>query len=109
MFNTITSGLMSRMASQPRRHSSATLSSLKGSIAMIEFSEDGTIITANPLFLDSMGYALTEIVGQHHRIFCPPEEVSSAGYAAFWQRLRTGDSLSSKFLRLAKNGRPVIF
>ncbi|UCB29964.1 PAS domain S-box protein [Duffyella gerundensis] len=107
MFSTITSGLMSRMASQPRRHSSATLSSLKGSIAMIEFSEDGTIITANPLFLDSMGYTLTEIVGQHHRIFCPPEEVSSAGYAAFWQRLRTGDSLSSKFLRLAKNGRPV--
>ena len=38
--------------------------------AVIEFKLDGTIVTANENFLGTLGYALDEIVGQHHRMFC---------------------------------------
>lgn len=51
--------------------------------AIIEFELDGTILHANDLFLRATGYALHEIVGQHHRIFIPPEEARSAAYQAF--------------------------
>lgn len=42
---------------------------IMGNIAVIEFNPDGTIITANDIFLKAVGYELDEIVGQHHRIF----------------------------------------
>ena len=37
--------------------------------AIIEFNLDGTIITANDNFLQTLGYTLAEIQGQHHRMF----------------------------------------
>jgi methyl-accepting chemotaxis protein len=74
---------------------------------MIEFKPDGTILTANDLFLQRMGYRLDEIVGQHHRIFCPEELIHSPKYQAFWQRLQRGESFSNKFLRLDKQRNPV--
>jgi methyl-accepting chemotaxis protein len=42
---------------------------------------------ASPLFLSTMGYRADEIIGHHHRIFCPPSLVSSPEYSQFWQRL----------------------
>ncbi len=46
--------------------------------AVIEFSLDGTILKANQNFLDAMGYTAEEIVGRHHRLFVPADEVSRA-------------------------------
>ena len=46
--------------------------------AVIEFEMDGTIITANDLFLDAMGYTLPEVQGRHHRMFVEPGERESA-------------------------------
>ena len=37
--------------------------------AVIEFSLDGTILTANENFLNATGYTLQEVQGKHHRIF----------------------------------------
>ena len=39
------------------------------SMAVIEFRLDGTVITANPRFLATMGYTLAEIQGKHHTMF----------------------------------------
>ncbi|WP_380178844.1 PAS domain S-box protein [Kalamiella sp. sgz302252] len=106
MIGTIKSGLLSRLnasAGRPR----ATLSSLSDAIAMVEFTPDGRILTANALFLEKMGYSLSEVVGQHHRIFCPDDLIRSPEYGQFWQRLARGESFSDKFLRLAKHSRPV--
>lgn len=106
MIGSIKTGILSRLkysASQPR----ATLSSLSDAIAMIEFRPDGRILTANALFLEKMGYELTEIVGQHHRMFCTDELIHSPEYAQFWQRLGRGESFSDKFLRLTKHRQPV--
>ncbi|MEL7697399.1 MULTISPECIES: methyl-accepting chemotaxis protein [Pantoea] len=107
MFYTITSGIASRLSWQRRTHSAATLTSLNDSIAMIEFTPEGTVLGANALFLDRMGYTLAEIDGQHHSLFCTPDQLQSRDYNDFWLRLNQGESFSDKFLRVAKNSRPV--
>lgn len=84
-----------------------TLRSLQNAVACIEFKPDGTILSANSLFMSVMGYSLKEIVGQHHRIFCAPGWLGSTEYACFWQRLGKGESFSDKFMRLTKSGTPV--
>ena len=43
----------------------------------------------------------------HHRIFMPAEERSTAAYQEFWRSLRTGESTTGEFRRIAQDGRPV--
>ncbi|MBD9643508.1 MULTISPECIES: PAS domain-containing methyl-accepting chemotaxis protein [Pantoea] len=107
MFSTITSGILSRLAWQKRGHSKATLSSLQDAIAMVEFTPEGKILTANELFLERMGYTLKEIVGQHHSMFCTADMLNSPQYRDFWRRLNRGEGFSDKFLRVAKHSRPI--
>lgn len=77
------------------------------SFAVIEFELDGTIIHANQNFLSTMGYALEEIKGQHHRIFVDPTYRESAEYHQFWDNLSKGLTNSGQFRRIAKSGRDV--
>ncbi|MDO6409165.1 methyl-accepting chemotaxis protein [Pantoea phytobeneficialis] len=107
MFTTITSGILSRLAWQRRSHPSATLNALHDAIAIIEFTPQGRILTANDLFLSCMGYTLAEIVGQHHNMFCTADLIQSPQYGDFWRRLNRGEAFSDKFLRVAKNSRPI--
>ncbi|MFK7740401.1 MAG: methyl-accepting chemotaxis protein [Planctomycetota bacterium] len=77
-------------------------------MATIEFGLDGCVRTANPLFLQTMGYRdLREIVGEHHRIFCSKACVAASSYETFWRRLRAGESFSGEFERVDKNGQSV--
>ena len=87
--------------------SQQTLAAIRQTMALIEFSPDGEILDANQAFLNTMGYRLEELRGQHHRLFMPAQQVSSAAYAQFWQRLRSGESFSDRFMRLAKGGREI--
>jgi methyl-accepting chemotaxis protein len=75
--------------------------------AVIEFNLDGTIITANELFLGAMGYSLAEIKGKHHGMFVAPAERDSAAYREFWASLNRGDFCSGEFKRIGKNNREV--
>lgn len=75
--------------------------------AVIEFNLDGTIITANENFLQTLGYSLAEIKGKHHRMFCEPAFAQSRDYAEFWKKLGGGEFISSEFLRIGKGGRHV--
>ncbi|MES2106022.1 MAG: PAS domain-containing methyl-accepting chemotaxis protein [Pseudomonadota bacterium] len=75
--------------------------------AVIEFSLDGTIITANDNFLKTMGYSLAEVQGKHHRIFCDADYVQSDEYARFWKKLGSGEYDSGQYRRIAKNGHEV--
>ena len=72
--------------------------------AMIEFMPDGTIITANENFCAATGYALNEIAGQHHRIFCDKDYVATGEYADFWNKLGSGEGDSGKYRRIDKRG-----
>ncbi len=58
--------------------------------AVIEFSLDGTILTANENFLKTLGYSLAEIQARHHRMFVDPTYAASAEYRRFWERLGKG-------------------
>ena len=83
------------------------LESLDRSMARIEFAPDGTILDANQNFLDVMGYTLSEIRGKKHSLFVDDETKNSPEYAAFWEKLRSGEFESAAFKRLAKGGREV--
>lgn len=75
--------------------------------AVIEFNLDGTVIGANPNFLEVIGYALDEIVGEHHRMFCPPEYAQSVEYRRFWQKLNRGEFDANRYRRIGKGGKTV--
>ncbi|OLU20718.1 chemotaxis protein [Pseudomonas sp. PA1(2017)] len=77
------------------------------STAVIEFNLDGTVITANDLFLRGMGYNLAQVVGKHHRMFCTSEESASEAYRQFWERLRRGEFVVDRFQRVDSAGRDV--
>ena len=85
----------------------AMLAALERSTAIVEFEPDGKIVRANPLFLDTMGYAASEVVGQHHRLFVTPDDAQSPSYAGFWRSLAAGESASGRFERVAKGGRRI--
>ncbi|MCJ2033981.1 PAS domain-containing methyl-accepting chemotaxis protein [Methylobacterium sp. J-068] len=75
--------------------------------AVISFSLEGVVLDANPNFLKAIGYSLSEIVGQHHRMFVDPDERDGADYAAFWSRLRRGEYQAAQYKRIAKGGRNI--
>jgi PAS domain S-box-containing protein len=75
--------------------------------ATIEFQMDGTIITANDLFVKAMGYTLDEIKGKHHSMFVGDTVSKTAEYREFWAALNRGEAQASTFKRLAKGGREV--
>ena len=77
------------------------------SMAVIEFSLQGHIITANDNFLSTMGYRLDALRGQHHRVLCSAEFSHTKDYVAFWQRLNNGEFFSGRYMRLHKSGRVV--
>jgi len=80
---------------------------LNRSMAVIEFNMDGTIVRANENFLETMGYELDEIVGQHHRMFMPSDVFDKAEYEAFWEELRSGKFVSGAMARKKKNGQMI--
>ncbi|EHK68183.1 sensory box protein 9 [Achromobacter arsenitoxydans SY8] len=75
--------------------------------AIIEFELDGTIIRANDLFLNAVGYRADEVLGKHHSMFVLPDEARGAAYKEFWRRLRNGEHDTGQYLRVGKGGRQV--
>ena len=85
----------------------AKLQALDQSQAVIEFNMDGTIISANDNFLNAMGYSLSEIKGQHHKMFVTNDLASSREYQAFWDKLNQGEFQSAEFPRVNKKGEVI--
>jgi PAS domain S-box len=75
--------------------------------AVIEFNLDGTIISANENFLNTVGYSLSEIKGQHHKMFCDPAYATSPEYRDFWVQLAKGEYVANEFRRVGKNGKEI--
>lgn len=86
---------------------SGKLTAISRAQAIIEFSPDGKILTANENFLKTVGYSLDEIVGKHHSIFCEPDFIKSPDYKTLWDDLRAGHFKSGEFTRLSKSGAKV--
>ncbi len=83
------------------------IKAVSGAMATIEFEPDGTILWANDHFCGAIGYSLSEIEGQHHRMFCEPEYTQTPAYKEFWANLARGESSTGNFKRIAKGGREI--
>nr|WP_324258983.1 PAS domain-containing methyl-accepting chemotaxis protein [Cellvibrio fontiphilus] len=83
----------------------AVLFALDKSLAVIEFTPQGDIITANDNFQKTMGYPLNAIVGQHHRMFCDADFYREN--PDFWKRLANGQHFSGKFKRKDAAGQVI--
>ncbi|PZP38952.1 MAG: chemotaxis protein [Pseudomonas fluorescens] len=71
------------------------------------FDTSGKIQWANKNFLDTMGYALEEIVGRHHSGFVEPEYAASKEYKEFWDNLRNGQFQAAQYRRVGKGGKEI--
>ena len=92
---------------RPVREADSLHEAILRSQAVIEFDLQGQVLTANDLFLRTMGYSLVEVQGKPHRIFCPPGHADGFEYRAFWDSLRSGSAQAGEFLRLNRQGQPV--
>lgn len=94
-------------AQETLQQQKAILDAINRSNARIEFQPDGKILDANTNFLSLMGYSLSEVVGQHHRIFCESSYVNSEDYKNLWKRINTGEFVSDRFKRINKDGKAI--
>jgi methyl-accepting chemotaxis protein len=106
---TKTLGLQSESAELAAKLAELTgkIAALDKSQAVIEFSMDGTILTANDNFLQAVGYRLEEVKGKHHSIFMDANEAKSAEYTRFWQQLNKGEFIADEFKRMAKGNKEI--
>ena len=89
------------------RENEDLINALHRSTAVIEFDTQGMVLRVNDNFLKGMGYSKQEVIGKHHGMFCDEQEASSKEYQAFWQRLRKGEFIASRFKRIDKHGHSV--
>lgn len=83
------------------------ITAIDQSQAVIEFDTTGKILTANDNFLNTLGYRLDEIQGQHHRMFVDTDYARSREYADFWDALNRGEFQQAEFQRFGKGGKMV--
>lgn len=80
---------------------------LDRSTAIIELTLDGMILAANKNFCAALGYSLSELAGQHHRVLCDDEFSRGKAYVEFWSRLRSGQFFRGTIKRRHKNGETI--
>ena len=102
-----TPGKAAGKTSEKQQLLQATLDAISKAQAVIEFTLDGIIETANENFLRTMGYRLDEIRGQHHSMFMDAAEAQSPEYRMFWEALQRGEGQTREFRRYGKGGREV--
>ncbi len=95
------------MLGMGRTDAAHIVDAISRSQALIEFDLTGTILNANENFCRAVGYALTEIKGQHHRIFCEPAYAASTEYRDFWSNLAAGKFDAGEYRRITKNGSEI--
>lgn len=78
----------------------------KSNIA-VTFDIYGTILDANDVFLEATGYALHEIVGNHHRIFVESTHSHGTSFAKFWNDLQQGKHRVGTYRRKRKDGSAI--
>ncbi|CAM5218702.1 PAS domain-containing protein [Alishewanella longhuensis] len=79
----------------------AIYTALDDAMAIIEFTPNGEIVNANHNFLKTMGYALSDILYKHHKIFC--DDTFYKENPKFWSELAAGKLSAGKFRRFDAN------
>lgn len=94
---------------QRQRHADCEgkIKAIERSEAMAEFDMKGNLLAANANFLAMMGYTADQVIGRHHRIFCPADLVESESYRSFWEKLNRGEFMQGEFARQSRDGTEV--
>lgn len=64
---------------------------------------NGTIEYVNPMFTETTGYSLEEVIGQNPRML-KSGQTSAEDYAVLWKTIKSGTSWHGKFCDRKKNG-----
>jgi len=83
------------------------VTAIERSQAVIEFDLTGKVLAANRNFLAVFGYDLNEVIGEHHRMFCSEDFVSSLQYRELWEKLGRGEYDANEYKRLRKDGKEI--
>jgi methyl-accepting chemotaxis protein len=83
------------------------LAAINKAQAVIEFTLDGKVLTANENFLKTLGYTLAEIQGQHHGMFVDAAYRQGPEYRMFWEKLGRGEFDAGQYKRIGKGGKEV--
>lgn len=78
---------------------------LNSSVVVMQFNLAGEIMHVNKRFTQAMGYSISEVKGQHHKVFCQNESLASPQYKEFWNSLSKGVTTSARIRRITKAGR----
>lgn len=90
-----------------QRDAAGKMAAISKSQAVIEFTPDGKILTANANFLNAIGYSLEEIKGRHHSMFVDPEYGQSSEYRMLWDKLGRGEHDAGQYKRIARGGKEI--
>ena len=90
-----------------RQNARGILNAINQTYAYIEFDLGGHVLTANEIFLKTLGYQSQEVVGKHHRMFVDPAYSASSNYTQFWADLNAGKPQTDTFKRVSRDGREV--
>lgn len=90
-----------------RQNMRGIVDAIDASYATIEFDLKGNVLTANHVFLQTMGYSLDEIKGKHHSQFVESAYSRSPEYRAFWEKLGRGEREAGQYKCITKSGKEV--
>ena len=89
------------------RNDQGHLAAISRATPIIEFDLDGQVLDANEMFLKASGYKLSEIRGQHHRMFADSDQKDSSALHELWAAMRRGEMRSVQEKRQGKDGQPL--
>ena len=73
----------------------------------VEFDLEGRVIWANEGFLSLTGFALKDIQGRPHRIFCEPGQSHADTESELWTQLKRGEFEAGEFKRRGKEQQEI--
>jgi methyl-accepting chemotaxis protein len=85
----------------------AQVTAINQSLAVVEYSLDGTILDANENYLSLMGYTRDELLGKPIEMLLDAAQRSSGGSNGNLERLRRGEHIAALQKRVAKGGRQL--
>jgi PAS domain S-box-containing protein len=87
--------------------SESTLNAIHSSLAVTEYSPEGTVAKVNSNFLELFGYTQDEVLGEHHRIFATKQDKASEEYKQLWRDLGLGYPKKGIFTRINRKGENI--
>ncbi len=90
-----------------RQNMKGIVDAIDKAYATIEFDLTGTVLTANNVFLQTIGYTMDEIKGKHHSLFVEPSHSGTSEYRSFWEKLGRGEYDAGQYQRVAKGGKKI--